>query len=312
MNMETLTETPLTRDEEYEIQREISDRARRLDRCRAVFDVEISESYRACSDGLPSMPARCRIVYQRAGKQEWQVTVYNGNGTVISDLVSDGAWIEAGSKCWHIAYRYSNREARAARWTLSDDERRKREEAGRAMEAELSRALWPVGCAEGHLFLTFELWSWKCYRSPESGEILCRDRSGEPDGKQSPNLWRRLTERVARLHQPGHKRRQHFEEPSCPRVDLVLVLDAALGFAPVRSAIETDAEHSQGALGMELWEEPIALGDELFVPRVYRSLQRLSEEPLLRVSLVPEESIFGVNIPLNIRPVDRTKERVDW
>ena len=118
--------------------------------------------------------------------------------------------------------------------------------------------------------------------------------------------------RVARLRNPRLTMGQRFELPAGPGITFDVVLDENLGFAPVRSTFETDADRPNGAPDVELWEEPIALGDGFFVPRVHSSLRRPSDEPLASVTLVPEESIFGVNIPLNIRPVDRTKELVDW
>lgn len=258
------------------------------------------------------MPARCRIVYQRAWEQLWQVTVHDENGGIICDLVSDGAWVEAGFKCWHIAYEYGGHyEAREER-SACPDGWQEREDARPSLEMELSRSLWPMRLAEGHFFTRLAPWNWRCYRGPESNEILCRHRSSGPRPARNLTPWQRLMGRVARLRSPRLTMGQRFELLAGPGITFDVVLDENLGFAPVRSTFETDADRPNGAPDVELWEEPIALGDGLFVPRVHSSLQRLSEEPLLRVTLLPEESAFGVNIPLNIRPVDRTKERVDW
>jgi len=313
MNRDAVPGTRVTRDEEYEIRRLISDRAQRLGRCRAVFDVETSEAYRALPlEYSPEMPARFRMVYQCASEQEWQITVYDEIGVVVCDQVSDGAWIEAGGKCWHIAYKYRSHEARSERWRLPKDEWREREEARRLLEMELNRALWPVSIASGHL-VPYLGSSTECYRAPESGQVVFRQCFGPPKLGRAFSPWQRLRWRAARLRRPSLDINEYFGIPSPTGSVWEIVLDEKLGFAPVRSSFETDADLPKIAAQVELWEDPVSLDDGLFVPRVHKALRSSSDEEFLqRVTLVPEESSFGVNIPLNLRPVDRTKELVDW
>lgn len=311
--------------EKKSLWRAVNERGLRLDRCRAVFDVEISAGYRAGPEGHPDMPARCRIVYQRADMETWQVTVVDENGSVVCDLASDGAWIEAKGKCWHRAFQYASREAFDEQWSISREEQERRDEIREPLEDVLNQALWPVQMATTHLFLDVPFMSisnpqafykrdqWEISRSQDSDQIHCRFQSDYQPMLNRFSTWEWLRWKAARLWRPGVDIEDYFQRTSSPRRHHELDINTSAGLVPERlrsRSLPIDPECSDR---LELWEGPIEASGGQLVPSVYTDgTSTRTGEPHLRSTLIVEDSAFGVNIPLDIRPVDRTKERVNW
>ena len=315
------SEIELSREESQAIWRALEERMRNLDRCRAVFDVEISEAYRALRGDAPEVPARCRIVYQRAGEHVWQVSTFDEHGTMLSDLTCDGAWIEAGGKCWDHRYSgYAHHEPYDERDGLSEEEEDRIEAERDTRRSELSPLLWPQEPATGHLLaclntLTIPLIrnTWRFSRESESGRLICRSRYNYEPTEFRFSTWEYLRWRIARLWRSDLDIMEYYGKESVPLTEVEFVLNESCGCLPERLRA-TDRFHTAVEIcPFETWEDPVSFNDGLNVPRIHR-LQRSSAdgEVLRQSTLVPEESSFGVNIPLSIRPIDRTKERVDW
>ncbi|MBL7647589.1 MAG: hypothetical protein JNK74_15490 [Candidatus Hydrogenedentes bacterium] len=118
--------------------------------------------------------------------------------------------------------------------------------------------------------------------------------------------------RMARLFRPGVEIEEYYNCRSFPTSQIDVVLNERCGFAPERFHLGDVQELPPLPLNGEEWEDPIPVGDGLFMPRIHKVLQSPSgDEVLQRSTLIPEKSAFGVNIPLNIRPLDLTLERVE-
>ncbi len=294
--------------------RAITDRAQQFERCRVTLDVELSEAYRA----LPlasRAPERCRIVFQRASEALWQLTAHDEQGTVYCDATSNGNWIEVEGKCWHPGYNEF----------LCDDEDANseadpmREEVREARASELRERLWALTIARSHLwlepgFLTDRYApTWEFSRLSEGETVVGRMRMDYQPSEFRFSFFELLRWRIARLIRPGVEIEEYYNRKSFPTRQIDVVLNERCGFAPERFHLGDVQETSSLPLNGEVWEDPIPVGDGLFMPRIHKVLQTPSgDEVLKRSTLIPEESAFGVNIPLNIRPVDRTLERVDW
>jgi hypothetical protein len=279
-----------------------------------TLDVELSEAYRA----LPlasRAPERCRIVFQRASEALWQLTAHDEQGTVYCDATSNGNWIEVEGKCWHPGYNEF----------LCDDEDANseadpmREEVREARASELRERLWALTIARSHLwlepgFLTDRYApTWEFSRLSEGETVVGRMRMDYQPSEFRFSFFELLRWRIARLIRPGVEIEEYYNRKSFPTRQIDVVLNERCGFAPERFHLGDVQETSSLPLNGEVWEDPIPVGDGLFMPRIHKVLQTPSgDEVLKRSTLIPEESAFGVNIPLNIRPVDRTLERVDW
>jgi len=319
-------ETELSPEEIKAFWRSIDERMRRLDRGRAVFDIEMSEAYRTDIGGHTVVPDRCRIVYQRAKEEVWQITVYDESGNVVCDHASDGTWIDAGDKCWHKGYRYGCREGFDERHELSRAEQEEREDAREPLEHELDDLLWPLYLATEHLFLDVPLLvflyprdyyylrdHWQIRRTQDSGKVLYRFETEYSPTSFRFSAWEVFQWKLMRLWRPSVDIQDYFDRKSFPQTQYEILFNEFTGFAPERFETSSLTDSPEAETRVQIWEAPTKMDGVRFVPRVYTSGPSTQNgEPHVRSTLIVEESAFGLNVPLNIRPVDRTKERVNW
>ncbi len=311
-NMDSAVE--LTPAETRAVLRAITGRPQQFERCRVTLDVELSEAYRALPLACRA-PERCRIVFQRASEALWQVTAHDDRGILLCDATSDGRWIEVDGKCWHPCYN---------EFFCDDDdayasEDPSREEIWETRASELRERLWALTIATSHVwldtgFLT-DLYAptWTFSRLSEGEAVVGRMQLDYHPSEFRFSFFELLRWRMVRLFQPGIEIEEYYNRKSFPTRQIDVGLNERCGFAPERFHLGDVQETPALPLSGEVWEEPIPVGDGLFMPRIHKVLQTPSgDEILQRSTLIPEESAFGVSIALNIRPVDRTLERVDW
>jgi len=304
----------LTPAETHAVLMAIADRAQRLGRCRVTLDVELTEAYRTLPLACRA-PASCRIIYQRDSDAQWQVTVLDRDKSVLCDAIRDGDWIEVDGKCWHFGYNeyfYDEDDADTEADPLRDGARD-------ALELELRGRLWALIIANGHLWLDIGFLtdryapSWEFSRPPEGGLVVGCSRYDYRPGEHRFTFFEWLQWRLIRIIRPGIEIEEYFDRKSVPTRQTIIALNERFGFAPESVHLSALDESSTLRPYGEVWEDPIPVGDGLFMPRIHKVLQTPSGDVVLqRSTLVPDESAFGVSIPLNIRPVDRTLERVDW
>ena len=293
--------------------RAVESRAQQLGRCRVTLDVELTEAYRT----LPlacRVPERCRIVFQRASEALWQVTAHDDHGTVYCDATSDGRWIELDGKCWHPCYNeffFDDDDADAP-------EDPSREEVWETRASELRERLWALTIATSHVWLDTGFLTdryaptWAFSRLSDGETVVGRRRMDYHPSEFRFSFFQLLRWRIARLIRPGVEIEEYYNRESFPTRQIDVVLNERCGFAPERFHLGDVQETTSLPLNGEVWEDPIPVGDGLFMPRIHKVLRTPSgDEILQRSTLIPEESDFGVNIPLNIRPVDCTLERVE-
>jgi len=278
-----------------------------------TLDVELSAAIRA----LPlarRAPERCRIVFQRASEALWQVTALDKQGAVLCDATSDGRWIEVDGKCWHPCYNeffFDDDDADAP-------EDPSREEVWETRAPELRERLWALTIATSHVwldpgFLTDRYAStWEFSRMSEGDAVVGRTRMDYHPSEFRLSFFELLRWRMARLFRPGVEIEEYYNRKSFPTSQIDVVLNERCGFAPERFHPGDVQELPSLPLNGDVWEDPIPVGDGLFMPRIHKVLQSPSgDEVLLRSTLIPEECAFGVNIALNTRPLDLTLERVE-
>lgn len=321
MTSTLFSESTVTRAEARKIQDSISDRLHRLARCRVAFDVQISDAYRARSNVAPGVPERCRIVYQRAGEQAWHVTAFGEDGRVLSDSARDGAWIEAGGKRWHHGYlpTFQSEPENELDAVFTDEE--DRIEAQRdARNNELYSLLWPMDLAAGHLYANLSLLSapllretWQFNRIPNSGQLVCRCRTNYSPTEFQFSAWQYLQWRVARLWRPEPDILEYFGKKSVPRTEFEFILNEGHGHLAEQFRMIDPLGSSDSIESVEAWNDQVTFADGFMIPRTHQVYCSSADgEVLCRSTLIPEESAFGVNIPLSIRAVDRTIQCVDW
>jgi hypothetical protein len=278
-----------------------------------TLDVELSEAYRA----LPlarRAPERCRIVFQRGSEALWQVTAHDDQGTVYCEATSDGRWIELDGKCWHPCYNeffFDDDDADAP-------EDPSREEVRETRASELRERLWALPIVTSHVWLDPGFLTdcyaptWEFSRMSEGKAVVGRMRMDYQPGVLRLSFREWLQWRIAGIFRPGLEIEEYYNRKSFPTRQIDVVLNEGCGFAPERFHLGDVQELPSLPLNGEVWEDPIPVGDGLFMPRIHKVLQSPSgDEVLLRSTLIPEQCAFGVNIPLNIRPVDLTLERVE-
>lgn len=313
--METLTESLVPLDE-AEIKRVIELAQKRneaLSRGRAVFTCTTTEA--GAAEELPPFPPACaRMEYHWNSETFWQARAWDADGNLLSDTASDGKWVEAGGKRWHINYLTDpfggdsdDEEAEDRRWDTS---------------SELAGLLWCRRACENHLFMNELLV--KDYGVPILKDLLFRDEATAEIVYRAPsfhptmycyryNLWDRVRWWWVRCRNPDLTLDDFLGLPKS-----TMDSDMRFYFDPktiqiLRSEGWWESPQLGDKSGSEHWLSPIAIEGGFTVASRSESYAGLENATLLRqITLVTNESEISPTTTNHIRSVDNSLPQVDW